>query len=85
MNNLIPAIPISFRTSTRTMALASAVRGRMPAATKRARDERIARNASPYEEHLAASRSQMMQFYMIACNIGVAAIKASRSVSIERF
>jgi hypothetical protein len=67
------------------MALASAVRGRMPAETKRARDEKIARNASPHEEHLAASRSQMMQLCMIACNIGVAAIKAPSIVSMEHF
>jgi hypothetical protein len=55
----------------------------MPAETKRARDEKIARNVSPHLVNPAASRSQMMQLCMIACNIGVVAIKAAGIVSME--
>ena len=44
MNTFIPAIPISLRIRTNTRALASGVRGRMPAEMNAARDAKIARN-----------------------------------------
>jgi hypothetical protein len=44
MNTLIPAIPISLRIRTNTMALASRVRGRMLAEMNAASEAKIARN-----------------------------------------
>jgi hypothetical protein len=65
------------------MALASGVAGRTPAETNAVREEKIARNLSPHLVNPAASRSQMMQLCMIACNIGVVAIKAAGIVSMK--